>query len=37
MALMDESVWRGKFKIYSSGWVGAAQIAAAGDIAPYPF
>ncbi len=37
MALMDESVWRGKIKIYSGGWVGAAQIAAAGDIAPYPF
>jgi len=37
MALMDESVWRGKIKIYSGGWVGAAPIAAAGDIAPYPF
>ena len=35
MALMDESVWRGK--IYPGGWVGAAQIAAAGDIAPHPF
>ena len=37
MALMGESVWRGKIKIYPGGWVGAAQIAAAGDIAPYPF
>jgi hypothetical protein len=37
MALMDESVWPGKIKIYSGGWVGAAQIATAGDIAPYPF
>ena len=37
MALMDESVWRGKIKIYPGGWVGAAQIATAGDIAPYPF
>lgn len=37
MALMDESVWRGKIKIYPGGWVGAAQIAPAGDIAPYPF
>jgi hypothetical protein len=37
MALMDEPVWRGKIKTYSGGWVGAAQIAAAGDIAPYPF
>jgi len=37
MALMDESVWPGKIKIYSGGWVGAAQIAAAGDMAPYPF
>ena len=37
MALMDESVWRGKIKIYPGGWVGAAQIAATGDIVPYPF
>jgi hypothetical protein len=37
MALMDESVWPGKLKIYSGGWVGAAQIAAAGHVAPYPF
>ena len=37
MTLMDESVWRRKIKIYSGGWAGAAQIAAAGDIAPYPF
>jgi hypothetical protein len=35
MALMDESVWCGK--IYSGAWVGAEQIAAAGDIALYPF
>ena len=49
MALMDESVWRGK--IYSGGWVGARFGGAAsldaftdtrwvtvrGDIAPYPF
>ena len=37
MALMDESVWPGKTKIYSGGWVSAAQIAPAGDIASYPF
>ena len=37
MALMDESVWPGKIKIYSGGWVGAAQIASAGDIALYRF
>ena len=49
MALMDESVWRGK--IYSGGRTGLATPAAAnleaftdtrwvtirGDIAPYPF
>ena len=45
MALMDESVWRGK--IYSGSWVrGAANLDAftdtrwvtvRGDIAPYPF
>lgn len=45
MALMDESVWRGK--IYSGGGIGGAAnldaftdtrwVTVRGDIAPYPF
>ena len=41
MALMDESVWRGK--IYSGGWVrrlaftDTRWVTVRGDIAPYPF
>jgi hypothetical protein len=45
MALMDESVWRGK--IYSGGWVGGVAnlgaftdtrwVTVRSDIAPYPF